>query len=138
MKLVVDANVIIASFIRKGKAAELLINPLLELYAPDFIIEEVHKYKEEIISRTHRNLESLSIILSDMLSIISIIPEKETSDYLKEAEDFSPDEKDVPYLALALKLNCPILSNDKDLKERQDKVKVYTMDEMISLLKEKK
>ncbi|WP_394296510.1 PIN domain-containing protein [Pyrococcus abyssi] len=34
------------------------------------------------------------------------------------------DEKDTPFLALALKLKCPIWSNDSDF-ERQNLVKVY-------------
>lgn len=133
MKLVIDANVIIASFIRKGKAAELLINPMLEFYAPDFIMEEIFKYKEEVLSKTNRSIESLSIILSEMLSVVNIVSKKEIELYLDEALEIIKDKKDTPYIALAIKLNCPILSNDKDMKE-QNRVKVYTIEEILSLL----
>lgn len=133
MKIVIDANIIISSFIKQGKSAELLINPSLELYAPEFIMEEIMKYREEILNKTHRTLESFSLILSDMLSIVNIIRKEELEEYLEEAIKISPDEKDSTYFALALKLNCPILSNDKKLKE-QDRIKVYNIQEIINKL----
>ncbi|PIN85274.1 MAG: hypothetical protein COV47_03030 [Candidatus Diapherotrites archaeon CG11_big_fil_rev_8_21_14_0_20_37_9] len=40
----------------------------------------------------------------------------------------SPDPKDVPYFALALKLRCPIWTNDKLLK-KQKKVKIISTSE---------
>ena len=43
------------------------------------------------------------------------------------------DKDDVDFIALALKLNLPIWSNDKDLK-KQTLAKVYTTKEVISLL----
>ena len=53
--------------------------------------------------------------------------------FQKEAEKISPGLKDTQYLALALKLNCAIWSNDKKLKE-QDKVKVYSTNELLQVL----
>jgi predicted nucleic acid-binding protein len=43
------------------------------------------------------------------------------------------DEKDTHYVALALKLNCPIWSNDTDLK-KQNKVKIYNTKELLEEL----
>ncbi|MEK6892704.1 MAG: PIN domain-containing protein [Nanoarchaeota archaeon] len=137
MRIIIDANIIISSFIKQGKSAELLINPALELYAPEFIMEEIIKYKDEILSKTHRTLESFSLILSEMLSLLKIVKKEDIEKYMAEASTISPDEKDAPYFSLALKLNCPILSNDKKLKE-QEKVKVYSVDEILKLLEEKK
>jgi len=53
---------------------------------------------------------------------------------LYEAEKFSPDEKDIMYLALALKLKSAVWSNDKKLKT-QDKVKVYSTNDLLGILK---
>lgn len=39
----------------------------------------------------------------------------------------SPDIDDVLYLALALKLNCPVWSNDRKLKN-QNAVRIYTQE----------
>ncbi|MEM0330548.1 MAG: PIN domain-containing protein [Archaeoglobaceae archaeon] len=44
------------------------------------------------------------------------------------------DPNDAPFLFLAIALNCPIWSNDKDLK-KQSLVKVYTTKEILELLK---
>ena len=53
-------------------------------------------------------------------------------DYVKEAEKLTPDPDDMPYFALALKLNCAIWSNDKKLQE-QDQIKVYPTPELVKL-----
>jgi len=44
----------------------------------------------------------------------------------------SPDINDVPYLALALKLNCPVWSNDRKLKN-QNAVRIYSTQEIIRI-----
>ena len=51
-----------------------------------------------------------------------------------EAEKISPGLKDTQYLALALKLNCAIWSNDKKLK-KQDKVKIFSTEDLKNELK---
>ena len=52
--------------------------------------------------------------------------------YVEEAEKLTPDPDDMAYFALALKLNCSILSNDKKLKE-QNKIEVYNTHELNKL-----
>ena len=61
---------------------------------------------------------------------IEFIPVVEYKEFLKEAELICPDPDDVEYFALALKLNCPIWSNDKALKE-QSVIKVLSTSELI-------
>jgi len=134
MIIVIDANIIISALVKDGKSAELLVNPVLELYAPEFFMEEIIKYKDEILGKTHRNLEGFSLILSEILLLTKIIPKSDFGDYIDEVRLFSPDEKDNTYLALALKLNCPIWSNDKGLKE-QTRVKIYSTEEIIDELR---
>ena len=46
------------------------------------------------------------------------------------AKTFSPDIDDTIYLALALNLAIPIWSNDKELKEKQNIIKVYDTSEV--------
>lgn len=55
-------------------------------------------------------------------------------EYYQESSDTSPDPDDKMYFALALKLNIPIWSNDKELK-KQKRVKVYTTEELIEEMK---
>lgn len=47
MDLVVDANVIFSALIAgQGKTHELLFNNTLQLYAPEFLLEELRKHRE--------------------------------------------------------------------------------------------
>jgi len=59
--------------------------------------------------------------------------EKEIEPFIEKAEKISPDPKDVPYLALALKLRCNLWSNDRDLKEKQNTIQVYSTEELIKM-----
>jgi len=54
--------------------------------------------------------------------------------FLNEAEEFSPDPKDTVYLALASAIKSDIWSNDKKLKEGQNKINVLSTEELLSKL----
>ena len=58
------------------------------------------------------------------------MPVHKCSEFMLQALQLSPDLKDAPYIALALKLNCPIWSQDKALK-KQSVVKIYSTEELI-------
>ena len=103
------------------------------MYAPDFFIEEFIKYEDLILKKTHRTKEKYIEILHCLKDTITTIPEEEFSEFLDEALKVSPDEKDAPYIALALKLNISIWSNDKKLKE-QNRVKICSANEVIDIL----
>ena len=62
------------------------------------------------------------------------MPVSEYKEFKDKADSISPDPNDTQYFALALKLNCPIWSNDKKLKE-QSEIKVLNTSELIELLK---
>ena len=133
MEFVVDANVLFSAIIKEGGTAELLFDTRLSLYAPEFFIYEFMKYKDLILAKTSRTEEEFVGIMHLLKEVIEVVPKKDYSAFVKEAETISPDEKDVMYFALALKLKCSIWSNDKKLKE-QDKVKVYSTTEMMRLI----
>ena len=65
---------------------------------------------------------------------IELVPIEEISSFVEKAKRISPDEKDVPYIALALRKNISIWSNDKELKEKQDIIKVYNTQEILSFI----
>ena len=133
MNLITDANVLFAALIKEGKTIELLLNPFFNFYAPELLFEEFEKYRNEILRKTHRNESQFLEILEILKNIISIIPKEEYVDKLSLASEISPDENDIDYFALALKLNCAIWSNDQKLKE-QNKVKVCSTEELVELV----
>lgn len=133
MNLVVDANILFSSLIKEGKTQELFLDLSFNLYTPEFIFTEFEKHKDEILEKTNRSSEEFNEILNTMKEVINIIPEEEFEEFILAAEEISPDQDDVMYFALALKLNCPIWSNDKKLKE-QDKIKVYSTNELVNII----
>ena len=131
MDFVVDANIIFAALIKGNLNYKLFFLKNLYLYSPEFILIEIEKHKELIIEKSeHDDFEEVLKVLKRRVTLVSL---KDLKEYLKEAESISPDEADVSYLALALKLTIPILSNDKDLK-KQNKIKVYSTQDILNLL----
>jgi predicted nucleic acid-binding protein len=135
MKLVVDANILFAALIKEGSTAELLISDKLQLFAPEFLFEEFSKYKELILKKTHRSNEEFNQFFDLLNDQITIVPKKEITPFIDKAEKISPDPKDIIYLALALALKSNVWSNDKKLKEGQNKVNVLSTEELIEKTK---
>ncbi len=133
MELVIDANILFAALIKESTTATLVFSPFLKLYAPDFVVEEFMKYAELIQKKMKRTNVEFVTIMHMLHQIITVVPKEEYAKWMEEAKEISPDEKDVMYVALALKLRCGIWSNDSKLKE-QNKVRIYSTKEMVELL----
>ena len=131
MKLIVDANILFAGLIKEGSTAELLISDKLQLFAPEFLFAEFTKYKDVILRKTHRNEEEFNNFLETLKEQISVVPKKEITPFMDEADKISPDPKDTIYLALAIALKSNIWSNDGKLKQGQDKITIYSTVELI-------
>lgn len=132
MKLVVDANILF-SLSKESSSAYLISQKFnLKLSAPKFALLELSKYKEELIKKSKRDFES---IMSDLKQRVSFIDESEYSEFLSEPQIKVSDAKDITYLALALKTNSPIWSNDPHLKQ-QSSITVFTTSELIEILGE--
>ena len=129
MNLVIDANIIFACIIKQGKTHELLFNENLHLYTPEFFFAELEKHKNEITGKTQRSEQECAELFNTLKKKINLIQLEELLFTLDEAQKISPDPDDVAYFALALKLNCPIWSNDKKLKD-QEKVTIITTEEL--------
>ena len=133
MDLVIDANILFAALIKRNITTELLFREHLHLYAPEFIFAEFEKYRDLLKKKTERRNEEFDEVMALFRRRITTIPLEEIRHFLKKAMRISPDFKDVPYVALALKLNVAIWSNDKELKEKQKHVRVYSTPELLNL-----
>jgi len=132
MRLVIDANILFAALIKDGFTRKLLMERGEILYAPDYLMDEFSRKSSELEEKTGMPKEVLLRKLTEFIEIsdMIIIGEVELKEFIEEAKRINPDPKDVPYFALALKLNCPIWSADKRLK-KQDKVRIIDTKEMI-------
>lgn len=133
MKLVVDANVLFSAAIRDSKTSDLLLNDDLELYAPEYLFDEFKKYQETLLEKTYRTDEDFENFLEILQSRIKTVSKEKFENELVEAKTFTPDPKDVPYLALALHIDASVWSDDTDFQE-QDRVNVFTTTELVEKL----
>ena len=115
MLLVADANIVISAIIKGSVTQNLLFNPFLELYSPEFILAELEEHEEEIRQKGGFDEETFQKIFELVLSRISLVPEREYAGSLHFAEAICRDPDDIPYVALALALKCPIWTRDKRL-----------------------
>lgn len=133
MKLVIDSNIVISALIAsKGKTRELIQHPSLELYAPERLESEINKHKElikEKIGYRGGNPEALDPLLARIYNQINVVPKKEYESNLEKSKDTLDDPKDAPFLALALRLNCGIWSDEKHLNN-QKQVRTYRTHEL--------
>lgn len=131
MDLVIDSNILFAALLKESITSDILFKHTL--YAPEFIIEEFKKYKEYLKGKTMR-AEKDFIGLFDLFERnVILIPKEEIEPFIEKAEKISPDQKDVPYLALAMKLSCGLWSNDRALKEKQNTIQVYSTEEIANM-----
>ena len=136
MQLIVDANVLLSALIKDSKTRELLIESRLELFAPEILLREVQKhiFSDPEVRRKINVLDSeISEFLSILLHRIKVFNKEEYSRYFNESSKLVKHDKDVPYVALSLKLGLPLWSNDKGLKE-QSTIRVFNTKDLVEEL----
>ena len=133
MLIVADANELFGAIISRSKTLELFLDSNLEIVSPKFILDEFNKYKKLITEKSGLTEKEVFSFLFLIKPKIKFFKTDDFKDFLKEAKSITPDPNDVEYIALALKLNCPLWSEDKSLK-KQGKVRVLSTSELIKML----
>ena len=133
MEFVVDANILVAGFLRAAVTRELLLDERLTLTTPEYAVLETERIL--LTPRIQRRFgrlspEQVKLALATTAINVQVLPETVYRANLPEAKKLAPDPADTPYFALALHLDTPIWSNDALLKE-QDRVVVYTTQEVL-------
>jgi len=131
MRLVVDANILFGALIKDSTTAEILLHENIKFFAPEFLFKEFAKYKDYILEKTHRSKENFKDFYELLQKKIIIVSKADINPKLLKAKEISPDPKDTVYLALCLAINSILWSNDNDLKEKQDLVRIMTTKEII-------
>lgn len=133
MKLVIDTNRIIAALIANNSSRKILKNPDYQFIAPDYSLEEIKKYKDEICKKSGLAEEEFAVLLDLIFNNIKIIPESNYVNFIAEAEKLigKRDIKDAPFLALAIAEKADgIWIDDKDFLI-QNKIKIYKTEDLI-------
>jgi len=134
MNLILDNNILF-SIMNPNSMNSHIFESLFDsgIFAPHFIIDEFEKYEKECLKKSKLSKEEFYKRKKEVFSKINFINFTEFRKYIDTAKTFCPDENDVFYFALCLKLNLPLWSNDKKLKEQSEIIVLYTED-LIDLM----
>lgn len=133
--LVVDASILVACAVADGKARRTYFSaPGLEFYAPEFIREELLKRVPKILALAGVPPPTLSSLLEDLFGKLTIVPRPAYRHRLPEARRIVQRANamgDEDYVALALVLEAPIWTYDKDF-HRMREVRVVSREQVLS------
>lgn len=116
-KYVIDSNILFGAIISSRRIYfEIIKN--FDLYAPDYILKEIEKYEEFLLKKTKLPKKELNSFLIKLFKGVTILPaiildKKSKQRAMELCKDV--DEKDAPYIALAIELDIPFITNDKKL-----------------------
>lgn len=138
MIAVIDANELFSLLIRGNyKSEAIFFSENIKLIAPEFLISEFSKNEQEVLSKTHRSKEEFLRLLTLFKRRIELFPKEEFKTFISKSLTLFPEHtKDAQYLALAMKFNCVLWSEEKLLK-RQSSVRVLNTFELFELLSSK-
>jgi putative PIN family toxin of toxin-antitoxin system len=133
MRVVIDANIIFSLLLSgSGKFHNILFDDSLKLSAPNFVFVELFKHKEKIKKFTKISEDELIELLGAITDRISFFPVSNIrEDNLRNAVDIckNVDEKDIPYVALAIELDAALMTGDsklrRHLKLKHPQIKLY-------------
>jgi len=115
MKLVVDSNVLFSIVVsgRKSKAFQIIEKADLTLFTPEEAILEFRAHKEKL-KKFSKDFEYRMFLV---FSLVQVIPLEFYADKIPMAYKIASkfDEKDTPFIALAMKLNIPLWTGDKKM-----------------------
>lgn len=120
MRVVVDTNIIFSLLLSgTGKFHNIIFSEELELVAPNFIFIELFKHKEKILKHSRLSDEEMLELFGAIADRINFFPASNISkgSFAKAAGICKGvDEKDIPYVALAIELEAFLMSGDNKLK----------------------
>ena len=132
MRLVVDANVLLAAVLG-GRAKAILQHPEIdELLTTGAALDEVQEYAGILARKRRLSLDTLLLAMAALP--VTVIEEAIYSSSLPRARKLiaKRDPDDVHVLALALNTNLPLWSNDNDFEETG--IEWYTTAELLQKL----
>ncbi|MBI3413193.1 MAG: hypothetical protein HY051_03880 [Candidatus Aenigmarchaeota archaeon] len=132
MKIVIDANMVIAALVKGSAARKIIINGKFEFVSPDFVIDEIRKYENEICEKAGLNREEFELLMALIFEKITIIAADEYKAHMENAGKLMrEDVKDVPYVACYLALKCDgIWTNDPDYRGKES-IKIFSTAELL-------
>ncbi len=135
MIIVIDTNILFSFFRDNPIRAIITYSDLfdIKLLTPEYALDELRNNKDALKKYAKVNEEEIEYLIMMLTRFVEIKPISTFEEFKEESKKISPDLKDAPFFALALKLNAVIWSNEPRLKH-QSKIKVYSTREMMEEL----
>lgn len=132
MNLVIDTNIFISALIKDSLMRNLIVNSPFNLFIPEQEIIEIRKYEELILRKSGQTRDELRDLIGILLKYVTIIKNKNLLNYKPKAEEIMKriDKSDIPFIASALALKCPIWSDDKHF-QKQKEIKIFTTKDIL-------
>ncbi|OQX22481.1 MAG: hypothetical protein BWK75_00600 [Candidatus Altiarchaeales archaeon A3] len=136
MRLVINTNIIIGALIKDSLLRKIILSDIFELYAPEYMFEEILKHKKEILEKSGINDIVFTALIMLIEKHILLVPKAEYMKKLELAEKVMKkiDINDSVFIATSLTLNCSVWSDDKHF-DSQSKVNIYKTKDIIKLIK---
>ncbi|HEY9205574.1 MAG TPA: PIN domain-containing protein [Candidatus Methanoperedens sp.] len=137
IEFVIDTNILISALIPKNsKLRDILLSGDFRIYAPEYLLKELHKYWGLILEKAEKKgviKSNIEFAKEELLSKIFFEPDKFYYPKIEEAYTICRefDEKDTPFIALSLMLDIPILTNDNGIIDNSGTYKVITIEELF-------
>lgn len=116
-----DANIVFRCVVRSdGRIGDILFRSAdrFDFFAPSVLSEELERHRIKLRKMARMSEIELTTVLTALMRNITLIQEPLwTRSSLRKAEKLLADVDvfDVPYLALAFDLDCPLWTGDKKL-----------------------
>ncbi len=135
MKILIDTNIIIAALIKNNKAREVILSGKFEFVSPEFVLEEVNKYKKYICDKAKISSEVFDLVVNIIFEKITLVPKEEYDEFIEESREIMErDVKDIPYVACYFAMNCNYLwTNDLDFTGKKE-LKLISIKELLELI----
>ena len=133
MRIVIDTNVLMAGLLKDSVVRKILVLSGNEFFLPEFAIEEIKKYEDELLEKSGYDRKEFKLIVNNLLENLRIVPKNRLQEYMIEAEEIMKDIdiKDSSFIACALAIDADgIWSFDKHFK-KQDKVIVFDIKDFV-------
>ena len=135
MRIVIDANRIVAALIKQSTTREIILDGLFEFVTPDFVLYEIKKHRNELQKKTKLTEKEFNVLLILIFEQIIILPKSSYLKFIDDCKNYVIDINDVPYLAACIASKATgIWSHDPHIL-KQKKVRVFTNINMLDLSK---
>jgi predicted nucleic acid-binding protein len=138
MRFIINSNRVMAALIREASSRYVLFFPNFDFYAPDFLLVELEKHKDEIREKTKLTPNQFEIIFNDAKTKVHMVPLSEYQDKIAEAEKIMEkiDIKDSAFIAVSIALKIEGIWTEDSHFTKQKICKMYSTHDLIQLIQQ--